>query len=170
MVGRSACPRNTPPARACNEDRKQGAACQPRHTAGVPLQIPYRTVRTMTRRTICLLFVLSLLAGCAGGRPGTAVPLPQSAREVDVARKLEQRPISIVEELLIGEPSVQVEGREVRIRGAAGPPLWVIDGFYTDSPIGINPRDVDRLWIVPDGAGYGQRGSRGVVILQTKIE
>ncbi|GIV62290.1 MAG: hypothetical protein KatS3mg044_1156 [Rhodothermaceae bacterium] len=114
---------------------------------------------------------LILLAGCSGPRKPAErqVVVPASAREVDVERKLAQRQIAIVEELLIGEPGVFVDGRTVRIRGSQRGPLWVIDGMYTDSPAGLNPRDVARMWIVPDGSGYGRRGSTGVVIIQTRI-
>ncbi|WP_457653136.1 hypothetical protein [Rhodocaloribacter sp.] len=113
----------------------------------------------------------ALLFGC--GPPRKIVPsksiVPANAREVDVKGKLEKRQISIVEELLIGEPGVYVEGRTVRIRGSVRGPLWVIDGFYTDTPAGLNPRDIARMWIVPDGSGYGRRGANGVIIIQTKI-
>ncbi|WP_456426667.1 hypothetical protein [Rhodocaloribacter sp.] len=113
----------------------------------------------------------ALVLGC--GPPRKIVPsksiVPASAREVDVKGKLKKRQISIVEELLIGEPGVYVDGRTVRIRGSRRGPLWVIDGFYTDTPAGLNPRDIARMWIVPDGSGYGRRGANGVVIIQTKI-
>ncbi len=113
----------------------------------------------------------ALLFGC--GPPRKIVPsksiVPANAREVDVKGKLKKRQISIVEELLIGEPGVYVDGRTVRIRGSLRGPLWVIDGFYSDTPAGLNPRDIARMWIVPDGSGYGRRGANGVVIIQTKI-
>ena len=94
--------------------------------------------------------------------------MPENAREVNVAAKLRQRTISFVEELLIGEPSVRVNGRTVRIRGSRVGPMWVIDGVYTDTPLGISPYDVDRMWVNPSGLGYGRRGAHGVIILVTK--
>ncbi len=118
-----------------------------------------------------LLVLAGLVAGCAGSSPGpSAEPVPENAREVNVAAKLQQRTISIVEELLIGEPSVRVNGRTVRIRGSRAGPMWVIDGIYTDTPLGISPYDVDRMWVNPSGQGYGRRGANGVIILVTKKE
>ena len=118
-----------------------------------------------------LLVLAGLVAGCAGSSPGPlAEPVPENAREVNVAAKLRQRTISFVEELLIGEPSVRVNGRTVRIRGSRAGPIWVIDGIYTDTPFGISPYDVDRMWVNPSGQGYGRRGANGVIILVTKKE
>ncbi len=126
----------------------------------------------LSYRTAGVLLVLAgLVAGCAGSSPGPSPsyePLPGDAREVNVAAKLRQRAISFVEELLIGEPSVHVNGRVVRIRGSRGGPMWVIDGIYTDTPLGISPYDVDRMWINASGQGYGRRGANGVIILVTK--
>ena len=126
----------------------------------------------LSYRTAGVLLVLAgLAAGCAGSSPGPSPsyePLPGDAREVNVAAKLRQRAISFVEELLIGEPSVHVNGRVVRSRGSRGGPMWVIDGIYTDTPLGISPYDVDRMWINASGLGYGRRGANGVIILVTK--
>ncbi len=117
------------------------------------------------------LVLAGLIAGCAGSSPGpSAERVPENAREVNVAAKLQQRTISFVEELLIGEPSVRVNGRTVRIRGSRAGPMWVIDGIYTDTPLGISPYDVDRMWVNPSGQGYGRRGANGVIILVTKKE
>ncbi len=126
----------------------------------------------LSYRSASVLFVLAgLVAGCAGSSPGPlAERVPENAREVNVAAKLQQRTISIVEELLIGEPSVRVNGRTVRIRGSRAGPIWVIDGIYTDTPFGISPYDVDRMWVNPSGQGYGRRGANGVIILVTKKE
>ncbi len=118
-----------------------------------------------------LLVAAGLVAGCAGSKPGprqAGTPLPENAREVKVEAKLKQRTIAFIEELLIGEPSVRVSGRTVRIRNSKGGPLWVIDGVYTDSPLGISPYDVDRMWINATGRGYGRRGANGVIIITTK--
>jgi len=118
-----------------------------------------------------LLVLAGLVAGCAGSSPGpSAERVPENAREVNVAAKLQQRTISIVEELLIGEPSVRVNGRTVRIRGSRAGPIWVIDGIYTTTPFGISPYDVDRMWVNASGQGYGRRGANGVIILVTKKE
>jgi len=126
--------------------------------------------RALFRAACALLLLVGLAAGCSGSQPGTAAstPLPENAREVNVEAKLRQRTIAFVEELLIGEPGVYVNGRVVRIRGSQSGPLWVIDGMYSDTPLGINPHDVDRMWIDATGSGYGRRGAGGVVIIATK--
>ena len=118
-----------------------------------------------------LLVVVGLVAGCAGSAPGPRqanTPLPENAREVRVEAKLKQRTIAFIEELLIGEPGVRVSGRQVRIRNSNGGPLWVIDGVYTNTPLGISPYDVARMWVNATGQGYGRRGGNGVVIITTK--
>ncbi len=129
------------------------------------------------RTTLLILFVATFVAaGCRQTKPGTATDtrlalnVPAHAREVNIARKLESRRIGIVEQFLIGEPGVIVDGRRVRIHGSQRGPLWVIDGMYTDTPGGLNPYDVSKMWIVADGFGYGRRGSSGVVVVETKVE
>ena len=132
-----------------------------------------RLDRLSYRRAGVVLVMAGLVAGCAGSKPGPAAsnePLPENAREVNVAAKLQGRTIAFVEHLLIGEPGVRVTGRTVRIRGSRSGPLWVIDGVYTDSPLGLSPYDVDRMWVNASGQGYGRRGANGVVILTTKKE
>ena len=127
--------------------------------------------RLSYRRAGVLLVLAGLVAGCARSRPGPRqanTPLPENAREVKVEAKLQQRTIAFIEELLLGEPGVRVSGRQVRIRNSKGGPLWVIDGFYTDTPVGISPYDVARMWINATGQGYGRRGANGVVIITTK--
>ena len=117
-----------------------------------------------------LVMLLAMVIGCATSKPGSrqTTPLPEDAREVKVEAKLKQRTIAFVEELLIGEPGVRVTGRQVRIRGNPSGPMWVIDGVYTDTPMGISPYDVDRMWVNTSGQGYGRRGANGVVIITTK--
>ena len=129
--------------------------------------------RRFVRAAGMLMVLAGLVAGCAGSKPGprqAATPLPENAREVRVEAKLKQRAIAFVEELLLGEPGVRVTGRQVRIRSSKSGPLWVIDGVYTDTPLGISPYDVDRMWVNATGQGYGRRGANGVVIITTKSE
>ena len=111
-----------------------------------------------------------MIAGCAttSTPPQRGVFLPGNAVEIDVERKLRDRPIVIVEDMLVGEPGVRVTGREVQIRGSLQGPLWIIDGMQTDSPAGVNPYDVDRMWVNASGHGYGRRGAHGVVIVTTR--
>lgn len=118
-----------------------------------------------------LLVLIGLVAGCTGSKPGPrqpGTPIPENAREVRVEAKLQQRTIAFIEQLLIGEPGVRVSGRMVRIRNSRGEPLWVIDGVYTNTPLGISPYDVARMWVNATGHGYGRRGANGVVIITTK--
>ena len=129
--------------------------------------------RRFWRAASMLIVLAGFIAGCAGSAPGSRqanTPLPENAREVKVEAKLTQRTIAFVEELLIGEPGVRVTGRTVRIRNSKDGPLWVIDGVYTDTPLGLSPYDVGRMWINATGQGYGRRGANGVVIIVTKSE
>ena len=129
--------------------------------------------RRFWRAAGMLIVLASFVVGCAGSKPGTEqthVPLPENAREVKVEAKLQQRTIAFIEELLIGEPGVRVTGRAVRIRNSKSGPLWIIDGIYTDTPMGLSPYDVARMWINATGQGYGRRGANGVIIVATKSE
>ncbi len=117
-----------------------------------------------------ILCCLTLYVGCGGTRGPGHDMIPAEAREINVERKLVQRQIALVEDFLIGEPGITVDGRRVRIRGSKAGPLWVIDGMYTSTPIGINPRDVARMWVVASGSGYGRRGANGVVIIRTRVQ
>ena len=67
-----------------------------------------------------------------------------------------------------GMPMVRVTGRQVRIRSSKSGPLWVVDGVYSHTPLGVSPYDVDRMWVNATGQGYGRRGANGVVIITTK--
>jgi len=130
----------------------------------------------MMRAVLRIFLIASLAAtGCRETKPQASpdtrhnLNVPAHAREVKVAEKLKRRRIGIVEQFLIGEPGVVVDGSRVRIHGSRGGPLWVIDGMYTDTPGGLNPYDVFKMWIVADGFGYGRRGSNGVVVVETKV-
>lgn len=64
----------------------------------------------------------------------------------------------------------------IRIRGtgsvnAGNTPLYVVDGFPTNSINDINPSDIESIEILKDASStaiYGSRGSNGVVIVTTK--
>ena len=72
-----------------------------------------------------------------------------------------------------GEPGV---APQIRIRGigsisAGGSPLYVVDGFPTQSIENLNPNDIESLDILKDASAtaiYGSRGSNGVIIINTK--
>lgn len=66
---------------------------------------------------------------------------------------------------------------QIRIRGATGDPLIVIDGTPTafgasvrSALSGVNPADVARIDVLKDGAAaarYGSRGMHGVILITT---
>ncbi len=64
----------------------------------------------------------------------------------------------------------------IRIRGtgsvnAGNTPLYVVDGFPTNSINDINPSDIESIEILKDASStaiYGSRGSNGVVMVTTK--
>lgn len=64
----------------------------------------------------------------------------------------------------------------IRIRGtgsvnAGNAPLYVVDGFPTNSINDINPADIESIEILKDASStaiYGSRGSNGVVMVTTK--
>ncbi len=66
-------------------------------------------------------------------------------------------------------------GLSVRIRGVGGinnsEPLYVVDGIYGGSLIGINPDEIQSVEILKDASSaaiYGARGANGVVLITTK--
>jgi TonB-dependent starch-binding outer membrane protein SusC len=63
----------------------------------------------------------------------------------------------------------------VRIRGLGSfnnnNPLYVIDGVYAGSLIGINPNDIESMQVLKDAASssiYGVRAANGVIVVTTK--
>lgn len=64
----------------------------------------------------------------------------------------------------------------IRIRGtgsvnAGNAPLYVVDGFPTNSINDINPADIESIEILKDASStaiYGSRGSNGVIMVTTK--
>lgn len=64
----------------------------------------------------------------------------------------------------------------IRIRGSnsissTNEPLYVVDGFPTESGININPDDIASMEILKDASAtaiYGSRGANGVVLISTK--
>lgn len=64
---------------------------------------------------------------------------------------------------------------DIQIRGAnslsGAPPLYVVDGVFTDNISFLNPNDIKRIDILKDASStaiYGSRGSNGVVIVTTQ--
>ena len=114
------------------------------------------------------------------------------------AKNLEEKPLTRVEQALIGQmPGVQVRqqtgmlgaGLSIMVRGsgsvtAGTEPLYVIDGFpldvesqnsaggFSNNPLSsINPSDIESVQVLKDAAAaaiYGSRAANGVVIINTK--
>jgi len=87
---------------------------------------------------------------------------------------------SDVKNLLYGIGGVMVSGNSIRIRGAAGPPLIVIDDVpyeasddqeVVDNLNMININDIGKLDVlknISNTAAYGSRGANGVIVIYTK--
>ena len=114
------------------------------------------------------------------------------------AKNVEEKPITRVEQALIGQMAgVQVKQQtgmvgaalSIQVRGAGSitagnEPLYVLDGFPLDvasqsaaggisgSPLdNLNPNDIESVQVLKDaaaGAIYGSRAANGVVIITTK--
>ncbi|MEO6001333.1 MAG: TonB-dependent receptor [Chitinophagaceae bacterium] len=94
-------------------------------------------------------------------------------------------PVSRIDQALVGRVAgVQVKttngepgaAPQIRVRGigsisAGASPLYVVDGFPTNSIDNLNPNDIESLDILKDASAtaiYGSRGSNGVIIINTK--
>ncbi|GAA4420675.1 TonB-dependent receptor [Nibrella viscosa] len=72
-----------------------------------------------------------------------------------------------------GEPGA---APQIRVRGigsisAGSGPLYVVDGFPTQTIETLNPNDIESIDILKDASAtaiYGSRGSNGVIIINTK--
>lgn len=72
-----------------------------------------------------------------------------------------------------GEPgsAPQVKIRGVGSISASSTPLYVVDGYPTNSIETINPNDIESMDVLKDASAtaiYGSRGSNGVIIVNTK--
>lgn len=147
---------------------------------------------TLSRFAISVVCVL--LAGCHGGRPGSA-PVPDGEPGASSAAggegrtqapELDGRRVAQAEELLEGRfAGVRVirvpGGIQVRIRGASSingsnEPLYVVDGVEMvagpgGALTGINPADITSIEVLKDIgsiSAYGVRGANGVVLISTR--
>lgn len=71
------------------------------------------------------------------------------------------------------EANIVIRGSNTISDSADGAPLYVIDGFATDSPntAAYNPNDIESIDILKDASAtaiYGARGANGVIIITTK--
>lgn len=92
---------------------------------------------------------------------------------VDLDRAMQGRAAGV----LVTQNSARPGGAAtIRIRGtgsvnAGNAPLYVVDGFPTNSINDINPADIESIEILKDASStaiYGSRGSNGVVMISTK--
>ena len=101
------------------------------------------------------------------------------------SKDLKETNVTRVEQALSGRVAgVQVKmsdgqpgaSPQIRIRGigsisAGVDPLYVVDGFPTNSIQTLNPSDIENIDILKDASAtaiYGSRGSNGVVLITTK--
>lgn len=131
------------------------------------------------------LFVLGLLAACAGRRqePRTSFPSSSVLTSEDIA----QHPNMSLEELLMARiPGIKVmrapDGHlAISFRGFSSfrtdqEALVVLNGIPLDPQAtgnlsAINPREVEMIQVLKDGAAtsmYGARGAFGVILIKTK--
>lgn len=90
--------------------------------------------------------------------------------------EIDKYPVSTVTNLLMRMSGVMVMGNEVRIRGASGPPLVIIDGTPIEWQDGDSPLEyvmVDDLESIDlfkgaSAAFFGSRGGNGVISLTTR--
>jgi TonB-linked SusC/RagA family outer membrane protein len=90
-----------------------------------------------------------------------------------VEQALSGRVAGVQVKMTDGQPGVSPQ---IRIRGvgsisAGVDPLYVVDGFPTNSIQTLNPSDIENIDILKDASAtaiYGSRGSNGVVLITTK--
>lgn len=124
-------------------------------------------------RTILLAGVL-LIAACTSSRQPTDSNEQTADERGEVIEPNES--ISSSERLmdmLRRTPGVYISERgEISIRGAAGPPLLVVDGVpLTGSSLDfLNPADIESIRVLKgeETTLYGSRGGNGVIEITTK--
>jgi len=96
------------------------------------------------------------------------------------AEEIEKFGTSDIKNLLYRIPGVMVMGNSVRIRGASGPPLLVVDDMPLESTGDqdfinnldmVTIYDVGKIDILKNAANlavYGMRGANGVIVIYTK--
>ena len=96
------------------------------------------------------------------------------------SEEIEKHATIDVKNLLYGIPGVVVSGNSIRIRGASGPPLIVIDDMALEAEGDqgtienlnmVSPYDIgkiDVLKTIGNTAMYGVRGANGVIVIFTK--
>ncbi len=82
---------------------------------------------------------------------------------------------SSIYEMLQEIPGVRVSGTTVNINDSKNlmgpiPPLFVVDGVYTDDPSIVSPTQVENISVLKgsSAAMYGSRGYGGVIVIKTK--
>jgi len=113
---------------------------------------------------------LLLVAACSSSQKATEA---EGSQQQPRSQTENVTPTERLREMLLREPGVYITGTgEIRIRGASGPPLFVVDGTpITGGDISfINPADVARIEVLKgsDASIYGSRGGNGVIEITTK--
>lgn len=123
----------------------------------------------MVRRPLSYILGLCVLlvsASCSGtGQAGD--------RQTDSSSVVNVDPTIPLRDQLLRLPGVYLSQQgDIRIRGASGPPLYVVDGMETTGdPLSfMSASDVERMEVLkgPETAMYGVRGGRGVVLITTR--
>jgi TonB-dependent SusC/RagA subfamily outer membrane receptor len=134
------------------------------HPASIYVRIP-----------LVLPFILvALVAGlgaCAGKAPSE--PTESAAPDAEVVTEEAGQTATTVADLLAGRfPGLYVGAGGVRVRGASGPPLFVVDGVPRPGfPHDVAPSDVVGLRLLrqaSETALWGSRGGNGVILITTR--
>lgn len=119
-----------------------------------------------------VLALALLLSACATSGEGVSRTNNDANRPHNV--RVIQNPLSL-EDFLVQAPGVTVRGNQVRIRGAANPPLFIIDNVrignnYSSAVNAVSPQDIESVEVIsgPDTAIYGRDGINGVIVITTK--
>lgn len=88
---------------------------------------------------------------------------------------IKKRTYSSIYEMLQEVPGVHVSGSQVVVQDSKNlwgyvPPLFVVDGVYTDDPGIVSPTQVESITVLKgsSAAMYGSRGYGGVILIKRK--
>ena len=126
---------------------------------------------------IPLIALVLVGTACSGGAAGAeSEPRADStadATDAVVLRDVDRQSTGRLVDLLVDRfPSLRVTPGGVRLRGAVGPPLYVVDGVPLSSyPAGLAPQDVATIRLLrraSETAPWGVQGGNGVVVVTTR--
>ena len=79
-----------------------------------------------------------------------------------------------IETILSRQPGISVTpSGGISIRGAGGPPLFVLDGSERTSLQGLQTSDIQSINVLKDASEtsmYGVRGANGIIVIKTKAK